>query len=50
MPLDYFKIADESCRRDAERIQRGEHIPQGYVPMARAALCLDCSSLFVLDR
>ena len=49
MPLDYFKIADESCRKDAERIRRGEHIPQGYVPLARAALCLDCSVLFMLD-
>ena len=31
------------------RIRRGEHIPLGYVPMARAALCGDCSALFVLD-
>ena len=49
MPLDYFKIASDICQKDAERIRRGEYIPQGYVPMARAALCLDCSSLFVLD-
>ena len=49
MPLDYFKIATDICRKDAERIRRGEHIPQGYVPLARATLCLDCSVLFVLD-
>ena len=49
MPLDYFKIASDICRKDAERIRRGEHIQQGYVPMARAAICVDCSSLFVLS-
>ena len=50
MPLDYFKIASDVCRKDAERIRRGEHLPQGYVPMARAALCLDCSVICVLDH
>ena len=49
MPFDYFKIASDVCRRDAERIRRGEHIPQGYVPMARAALCVDCSSIFIFS-
>jgi len=48
MPLNYFKIASDVCRKDAERRRRGEHIPMGYVPLARAAICVDCEALFLM--
>ena len=45
--LDYFKIATDICRKDAERIRRGEPlVPVGYVPSALAVRCGDCEAIF----
>lgn len=46
--IDYFKIASDICRKDAERLRRGEPVrPVAYVPLARAALCTNCDSVFL---
>lgn len=47
--IDYFKIASDICRKDAERIRRGEPlVPVDYVPLARAMICIACEAISVI--
>ena len=47
--MDYFKIATDICRKDAERLRRGEPlVPVGYVPLARAMICMTCEAIAVV--
>ena len=46
--IDYFKLATDICRKDAERLRReadGRIATRAYFPLDRATVCLDCSAV-----